>query len=86
MPVAWSTWMTRTVPDEAESGGGLLVATIQLAIAAGAAVGGAIVDASGVTTVFILGGIVSVAAVGVVLAVVRPAAPDRGVADFTVEV
>ena len=75
MPVAWSTWMTRTVPDEAESGGGLLVATIQLAIAAGAAVGGAIVDASGVTTVFILGGIVSVAAVGVVLAVVRPAAP-----------
>jgi predicted MFS family arabinose efflux permease len=74
MPVGWSTWMTRTVPDEAESGGGLLVATIQFAIAAGAAVGGAFFDARGVTSVFILGGIAAVAAVAVVLAVVRPAA------------
>jgi predicted MFS family arabinose efflux permease len=75
MPVAWSTWMTRTVPDEAESGGGLLVATIQFAIAAGAALGGAVFDRTGVTSVFILGGVVSLAAVGIVLAVVRPAAP-----------
>jgi predicted MFS family arabinose efflux permease len=75
MPVAWSTWMTRTVPDEAESGGGLLVATIQFAIAAGAALGGAVFDRTGVTSVFILGGVVSLAAVAIVLAVVRPAAP-----------
>ena len=25
VPVAWSTWVTRTVPDEAESAGGLIV-------------------------------------------------------------
>ena len=52
VPVAWSTWLTRTVPDEAESAGGLLVAAIQLAIAIGAAGGGAIYDFKGATGVF----------------------------------
>jgi len=52
VPVAWSTWLTRTVPDQAESAGGLLVAAIQMAIATGAAVGGGILDVSGVTGVF----------------------------------
>ncbi|MDW5375644.1 MFS transporter [Halomonas sp. HP20-15] len=56
IPVAWSTWLSRTVPDEAESAGGLLVAAIQLAIATGAAVGGLIVDVSGVTWVFVASG------------------------------
>ena len=35
VPVAWSTWLATTVPDEAESAGGLLVASIQLAISTG---------------------------------------------------
>ncbi len=52
LPVAWSTWITRTIPDEAESGGGLLVATIQLAISVGAAAGGVVFDASGPLMVF----------------------------------
>jgi predicted MFS family arabinose efflux permease len=52
VPVAWSTWLTRTVPDQAESAGGLLVAAIQLAIAIGAAAGGGIFDVSGATGVF----------------------------------
>lgn len=52
VPVAWSTWLTRTVPGQAESAGGLLVAAIQLAIAMGAAVGGGILDVSGTTGVF----------------------------------
>ncbi len=56
IPVAWSTWLTRTVPDEAESAGGLLVAAIQLAIATGAAGGGAIFDVSGATGVFTASG------------------------------
>jgi len=47
VPVSWSTWVTRIVPDEAESGGGLLVATCSLAITLGAAGGGWIVDAYG---------------------------------------
>lgn len=40
VPVAWSTWIARAVPDEAETAGGLLVAVIQLAITMGAALGG----------------------------------------------
>jgi predicted MFS family arabinose efflux permease len=46
-PVAWSTWLTRTLPEDAEAGGGLMVAIIQLAITLGATVGGLIYDARG---------------------------------------
>jgi predicted MFS family arabinose efflux permease len=52
VPVAWSTWITRSVPDEAESGGGLMVATIQVAIAMGAAAGGLVYDITGALGVF----------------------------------
>ena len=51
VPVGWSTWLTRTVPNEPESGGGLHVAVIQLAITAGAGVGGVLLDSSGVLAV-----------------------------------
>ncbi|MBP3126831.1 MFS transporter [Thalassospira sp. ER-Se-21-Dark] len=62
VPVAWSTWITRTVPDEAESGGGLLVAGFQLAIATGAAVGGLVFDTSGALGVFTIAGFLLIAA------------------------
>jgi predicted MFS family arabinose efflux permease len=52
VPVAWSTWLTRTIPDEAESAGGLLVGAVQIAIMIGAAGGGAIYDFRGATAVF----------------------------------
>lgn len=58
IPVAWSTWLTRTVPDEAESASGLLVAAINLAIATGAAVGGLIFDLGGALNVFAASGAV----------------------------
>lgn len=54
LPVGWSTWLTRTVPDEAESGGGLLSAAVQLAITAGAAIGGGIFDHEGAKGAFIV--------------------------------
>ena len=63
VPVAWSTWVTRTVPDEAESAGGLIVAAVQLAIATGAAVGGVVFDASGAKGVFMGSAAVLVVAV-----------------------
>ncbi|MBP2171034.1 putative MFS family arabinose efflux permease [Erwinia toletana] len=53
VPVGWSTWLTRTMPDDAESGGGLMVAAVQLAIAVGAAAGGAIFNLGGARGVFI---------------------------------
>lgn len=51
-PVAWWTWLSRALPDEAEAGGGLLVAVVQLAIALGATLGGLAYDASGYRATF----------------------------------
>ena len=39
IPVAWSSWLAKEVSDEPESGGGLMVGAIQLAIMLGAALG-----------------------------------------------
>lgn len=44
IPVAWATWLAKDVGDEPESGGGLMVAAIQLAIMLGAALGGLLLD------------------------------------------
>lgn len=46
-PVGWGTWLARVLSDEAEAGGGLQVAVIQLAIMIGAAGGGLMFDAIG---------------------------------------
>jgi len=52
-PVAWWTWVARRFPDDAEAGGGLLVAVIQLAITFGAAGGGLLFDAGGYRATFL---------------------------------
>lgn len=51
-PVGWWTWLAKTLPEEAEAGGGLMVAIIQLAIASGATVGGLVFDSSGYRATF----------------------------------
>ncbi len=51
-PVGWWTWMARTLPQDAEAGGGLMVAVIQLAIALGSTVGGVLFDSSGYQSTF----------------------------------
>ena len=76
VPVAWSTWLTRTIPDEAESAGGLLVAAVQVAIMIGAAGGGAIYDFKGAIAVFGASSLVLFAAAFMVLFVV-PARADE---------
>lgn len=53
-PVGWWTWLSTTLPHDAEAGGGLMVAVIQLAIALGATAGGIVYDASGYRTTFAL--------------------------------
>lgn len=55
IPVAWSTWLTRGVRDAPESGGGLMVAAIQLSIMSGAALGGLLLDHLSITAT-LLGG------------------------------
>lgn len=56
-PVGWSTWLSRALRDDAEAGGGLQVAIIQLAITFGAALGGVLFDAFGWWSPFALGAI-----------------------------
>ncbi len=52
IPVAWSAWITQGIPDSPESGGGLMVAAIQLAITLGAAVGGWLLDSLSISATF----------------------------------
>lgn len=52
-PVGWWTWVARRFPDDAEAGGGLLVAVVQLAITLGAAGGGLLYDGGGYRATFL---------------------------------
>ena len=52
-PVGWWTWLSKVLPNDAEAGGGLMVAVIQLAIAVGATAGGFIYDTSGYQSTFV---------------------------------
>jgi len=52
VPVGLQTWLVRAAPDQAESAGGLMVATFQVAIALGAVFGGLLVDHAGVASAF----------------------------------
>lgn len=52
-PVGWWSWVAQAMPDNAEAGGGLMVAVVQLCIALGSTVGGVLFDASGYRSTFI---------------------------------
>lgn len=47
IPVGWSTWITRSLSDQAEKAGSIQVAVIQLANTCGAAIGGLALDGFG---------------------------------------
>ncbi|MCA0327492.1 MAG: MFS transporter [Proteobacteria bacterium] len=51
-PVGWWSWLAQSLPDEAEAGGGLMVAVVQLSIALGSSQGGALFDGSGYRATF----------------------------------
>lgn len=61
-PVGWWLWLSRVLPDDAEAGGGLMVAVIQLAIALGATAGGLLFDTSGYRSTFIISAVALCAA------------------------
>ena len=73
-PVGWWTWLARSLPQDAEAGGGLIVAVVQLAIALGATVGGILYDASGYRFTFGVSAVVLVVAAGLALLAARAAA------------
>lgn len=57
-PVAWNTWLTRTLPNDTELGGGLMVAIIQLAITLGATLGGILFDFRGYQSTFLFSALI----------------------------
>jgi predicted MFS family arabinose efflux permease len=74
-PVGWWTWLARTLPDDAEAGGGLMVAVVQLAIGTGAAAGGILFDTYGYQATFGASAFILVAAA--MLGVFASRAVDR---------
>ena len=61
-PVGWFTWLAKALPGDAEAGGGLMVAVIQLAITAGATAGGVLYDGMGYIATFVASGLLLLAA------------------------
>ncbi|MEQ9724509.1 MFS transporter [Pseudomonas sp. WHRI 8822A] len=80
VPVAWSNWVARAVPDQAETAGGMVVASVQSSIATGAALGGLVFGSSGVQGVFITAGAVMLLAALVIALWVRAELPKHGAA------
>jgi predicted MFS family arabinose efflux permease len=66
IPVAWSAWLAKAISDEPESGGGLMVAVIQLSIMLGAAFGGWLLDHWSISATFI-GGVMFLAGAAVIV-------------------
>lgn len=62
LQIGWNMWITKVVPDEAESGGGALVAIIQFGIMTGAAAGGYFYDTFGGQINYLFGSLVAVGA------------------------
>lgn len=52
-PVGWWSWLARTFTDNAETGGGLMVAVVQCSIALGSTVGGLLFDRYGFASTFL---------------------------------
>jgi predicted MFS family arabinose efflux permease len=78
-PVGWWTWVARATPGNAEAGGGLMVAVIQLAIALGSTLGGLLFDHSGYQSTFVASGAVLLFATFLIFLTARsqPASRNR---------
>jgi predicted MFS family arabinose efflux permease len=76
-PVGWWTWLARTVPRDAEAGGGLMVAVVQLSIMLGATVGGLLYDAGGYRATFGAAAAVLLGAAALALLAARTAPIDE---------
>ncbi len=52
-PVGWWSWLARTFTNNAEAGGGLMVAVVQCSIALGSSLGGVLLDSVGFACTFL---------------------------------
>ena len=71
VPVGWSTWITRSLADQAEKAGSIQVAVIQLANTCGAAIGGLALDRLGLTSPLMISGALMLLTAVLVTAKVR---------------
>ncbi|TMJ14303.1 MAG: MFS transporter [Alphaproteobacteria bacterium] len=76
-PVAWWTWQAKTLPEDVEASGGLMVAAIQLAITLGASAGGLLFDAGGYQATFAFAAAILVGSALTALVAARRAAPPE---------
>lgn len=60
VPLALQTLTLTATPDTPEASSAMFIAMSQLAIAVGAALGGVLVDSAGLTTVFVVSGVIAV--------------------------
>jgi predicted MFS family arabinose efflux permease len=70
-PVGWWLWLARSLPDDADAGGGLMVAVVQLSIALGSTLGGLLFDRSGHAATFAFSAGLLLTAAGLVFATSR---------------
>jgi predicted MFS family arabinose efflux permease len=76
-PVGWWTWLAKALPDDAEAGGGLMVAVVQLAVTTGAAGGGVLFDASGYRATFLFSAVIlALSSCVILIGAVRKAKAD----------
>lgn len=70
-PVGWWSWLARTLPRDAEAGGGLMVAVVQFAITLGATCGGILFDGIGYQATFAASAVVLLVAAWLAFATMR---------------
>ncbi|WP_447764755.1 MFS transporter [Pseudomonas reinekei] len=75
-PVGWWSWIAQALPKNAEAGGGLMVAVIQLAIALGSTVGGLLFDSRGYQSTFVVSAAVLLLAAFVTVLTFRSTTPQ----------
>jgi len=77
-PVGWWTWLARTLPHDAEAGGGLIVAVVQLSIMLGASLGGLLFDAIGYGATFGASALMLLAGAAMAVLAARAARREAG--------
>ncbi|WP_423815548.1 MFS transporter [Pseudomonas putida] len=71
VPVGWWAWIAKVFPKDAEAGGGLFVAVVQLSIALGSTVGGILFDHSGYRSTFVASAVLLVICAGLTVVTAR---------------
>lgn len=77
-PVGWWAWITQMFPDDAEAGGGLFVAMVQLSIALGSTIGGLLFDNYGYKSTFLLSAAILLLATALTVLTARAGAKRQG--------